>query len=394
MEVALVLFWAATGLTFYAYAGYPLLIALLGRLVRRRVAKAEIEPTVTILITAYNEEKDIAAKIKNCLELNYPKDKLEIVVASDGSTDGTDNIVKHLAEEYQREVRIVLHRVAGRKGKTGAQNSAIQVCRGDIIVFSDAACLYDPGTVRALVRNYADARVGAVSGRADYFIKEEGSVGECTGLFWRLENFIKSQQSRLWTLTGATGPIYSSRRDLYTPLPPRIISDLVEPLTILQRGYRVVFEPEARALEETAGRAADEFKMRIRVIVRGMNGILFVRDLLNPLRHPWVSFQLLSHKVSRWLVPINCLVALGANVPLALSGSRFYLAALGLQVSFYALAALGYSLDRAGRKIRILSIPLYFCVVNIASLISLFKVIRNENIVTWQPQRSARPTAR
>lgn len=381
------LFWLGVGLVFWSYAGYPIFIALLGFVVRRKVHKKDFEPKVTILITAYNEEKDIEAKIANCLELDYPKDKLQIVVASDGSSDRTDEIVQGIAARNAGGVEILLWRVEGRKGKTAAQNSAVTVSTGDIIVFSDAASMYDKPTLRAFVRNYADPRVGAVSGRYDYFVKEGSSVGKGADLFWRFENFVKTQQSRIWTLTGASGCIYSLRRELYTELPAEIISDLCEPLTVVRKGYRVVFEPEAHALEETAGKAKDEFKMRVRVIVRGMNGMLFVRSLYNPFRHPWVAFQLWSHKVSRWLVWAYCLMALIGNVPLAMTGNRFYQATMALQVAFYVMALLAYFVEKAGKRIKILSIPLYFCVVNIASAISLWKVMRSEKIVTWQTQR-------
>jgi cellulose synthase/poly-beta-1,6-N-acetylglucosamine synthase-like glycosyltransferase len=383
--IAKITFWVCLALIGYAYVGYPLLIVLISFFVNNKVKTAPIEPKVSLLITAYNEEKHIETKLKNCLELNYPKDRLEIVVASDGSTDSTDDIVKSY-EKNIAGIKVVLHRVEGRLGKTATQNSALKACKGEIIVFSDAACMYDPGAIRALVRNYADPTVGAVSGMYNYTNIKGSSVGFATILFWNLENFIKSKQTKIKTITGCCGCIYSIRKAFYTPLPPDIISDLVEPLTILQKGYRIVFEPAALALEETAGKTEEEFKMRIRVIVRGMNGMLFVRKLYNPFKYPFVSMQLISHKLMRWLVPVFCIVAFLSNLVLA-GTSPVYAALLLVQLLFYFLAGLGYALDKRGVHKKIFYLPLYFCTLNLASLISMFKVLRRENIVTWQTQR-------
>ncbi|MDP1813240.1 MAG: glycosyltransferase family 2 protein [Leadbetterella sp.] len=380
-----ILFWLSILLVFYAYAGYPLLISLLSLLVNKKVRSKEIEPFVTLLITAFNEEKDIAAKLRNSLQLNYPKDKFEILVASDGSTDETDEIVKSF-ENNEMGVKVRLHRVEGRVGKTATQNSAVKVCKGEIIIFSDAASLYDPHVIRAFVRNYADPDVGAVSGMYTYEVKEGVSTGLATKIFWNLENFIKSRQTKIRTITGCCGCIYSLRKDLYVDLPATVISDLVEPLMILQKGYRIILEPEATALEETAGKTVDEFKMRIRVIVRGMTGMLFARKLYNPIKYPFVSLQLISHKVMRWLVPVFCLVIFFSNVVLALS-SQFYILLFMGQLLFYALAGIGFFLEKKGVHKVVFYLPLYFCIVNIAALISMFKVLKGENIVTWQTQR-------
>lgn len=380
-----ILFWLALFLIFYAYVGYPLLIALISLLMNNRVKQKDIEPSVTLLITAFNEEKDIADKLKNSLALDYPKDKFEILVASDGSTDATDEIVRSF-ENNEAGVRVVLHRVEGRVGKTATQNSAVKACIGEIIIFSDAASMYDRNAIRAFVRNYADPHVGAVSGMYTYEVVEGASTGLATKVFWNLENFIKSRQTKIKTITGCCGCIYSLRKELYTDLPATIISDLVEPLMILQKGYRIVFEPEANALEETAGKSVDEFRMRIRVIVRGMTGMLYARRLYNPFKYPFVSLQLISHKVMRWLVPIFCIVAFVTNALLAGSSLPYMLLIIG-QILFYLMAAIGFFLEKQGIHKKIFYLPLYFCIVNIAALISMFKVIKGENIVTWQTQR-------
>ncbi len=381
----LILFWVSLALITYSYVGYPLLTIFISFFIRKKVNTAEIVPFVSLLITAYNEETDIEAKLKNSLGLDYPKDKYEIIVASDSSTDTTDDIVRSY-ENNKAGVRVVLHRVEGRYGKTAVQNSAVNVCKGEIIIFSDAASIYKHDAIRAIVRNYADPTVGAVSGMYKYINKKGSSVGYATILFWALENFIKSRQTKIKTITGCCGCIYSVRKDLYTPLPATIISDLVEPLTILQKGYRIIFEPAALAFEETTEKTEEEFKMRIRVIVRGMNGMLFVRKLFNPFRYPFVSMQLISHKVMRWLVPVFCIVVFASSLFLAINSPLFSIF-LTLQLIFYSLAIIGCFLEKKGIHMKIFYLPLYFCIVNIASLISMFKVLMKENIVIWQTQR-------
>lgn len=383
--IAEILFWGAGALIVYAYAGYPLLITLISIFIDNKVNTEDIEPSVSLLIAAYNEEKDIGRKLVNSLELDYPADKFEIVVASDGSIDATDDIVRSY-EKNDRGIRVVLHRVEGRLGKTAAQNSAVRICRGDIIVFSDAASMYDKHAIKALVRNYADPSVGAVSGMYKYINKKGSSVGFATILFWNFENFIKRRQTRIRTTTGCCGCIYSVRKDLYTELPPDIISDLVEPLSILRKGYRIVFESGALAFEETTEKPKDEFMMRVRVIVRGMNGLLYMRALLNPFKYPFVSFQLFSHKILRWLIPVFCIIILLSNLILAAEDgfNRFLLAA---QLIFYSLAITGFFLEKKGIRKKIFYLPMYFTIVNAASLVSLLKVFKGENIVVWQTQR-------
>lgn len=374
------IFWATVFIIFYTYIGYSITISLLSRLFNNPVKKGDFEPTVTFLITAYNEEKNLAQKIENTLSLDYPREKLDILVASDGSTDRTDEIVRGFAS---RGVRLV--RVEGRVGKTETQNRAVRAATGDIIIFSDATTRYEKGNIRKIVRNYADPTVGAVSGRYEYYNPTGATIGIGNILFWKYENHIKSSQTRIKTITGCCGCIYSLRRMLYEPLPPDIISDLVEPLKILEKGYRIAFEPEAVAYEETTEKASEEFHMRIRVISRGMRGLLYMKKLFNPFRFGFVSFQLFSHKLLRWLMPIFMIIILASN--LFLAGRPLYNATLALQAAFYAMALAAWLGEKAHLKLKLFSIPLYFFTVNIASLISLYKTLKGYKAVTWETVR-------
>ena len=376
-----VIFWSAVGAIVYAYGGYSLVIALLALVVRNPVRRADITPSVTVLITAYNEERDIAQKLEGTLALDYPRELLEIIVASDGSTDRTDEIVRGFES---RGVRLI--RVEGRVGKTGTQNEAVKHARGDIIVFSDATTTYDSQALRKLVRNYADPRIGAVSGRYEYRNPSGAPIGLGTVLFWKYENAIKSMQTRIWTITGCCGCIYSVRRSAYVPLPRDIISDLCQPLKILESGYRIAFEREAVAYEDALEESKGEFSMRVRVITRGMNGLIYMRKLLNPLRTPFVAFQLVSHKWMRWLVPVFAVVALIANA-MMLGGSLFYDVTFGLQLAFYSLALLAFLLEGRVRFPKVLGVPLYFVTVNLASITAMRRVSKGIRATTWETVR-------
>jgi len=343
--------------------------------------KKDIEPKVTFLITAYNEERSITAKLEDTLSLDYPKDKLEVMVASDGSTDRTDEIVRGFATRG-----VVLKRVEGRVGKTATQNEAVKAAIGEIVIFSDATTKYSKDAIRKIVRNYADEAVGAVSGRYEYVNPTGASVGIGTILFWKYENFIKSAQTRIKTITGCCGCIYSVRKKAYVLLPPDIISDLVEPLKIIEKGYRIVFEPEAVAYEETTEKPSEEFKMRIRVITRAMRGILYVKSLLNPFKYPFVSFQLISHKVLRWLIPFFLIGLLVSNYFL-IGTHWFYNLTFVMQISFYTIALLGMIADKLGKRFKMLAIPMYFCVVNTASLIAFFKTLKGQKTIVWETVR-------
>ena len=297
---ARVAFWLAAFLLFYVYAGYPLLLALIGLFIRRSCVEAGYTPRISVLIAAYNEEEAIERKIQQTLALEYPHEKLEVLVLSDCSTDRTDEIVKAFPDS-----RVRLVRMPERRGKTFAQNVGVKQATGEVIIFSDATAIYHPKALLYLACNYQDASVGAVSGRYQYFDPgEQSPTGLGSVAFWNYENLIKKMQSSIRTITGCCGCIYSVRKEAYTELPADIISDLVQPLQAIEKGYRVVFEDRALAYEETTQSTSEEFSMRVRVVTRAMRGLLSVSDLLKPWKFAWTAFQLWSHKIMRWMVPL------------------------------------------------------------------------------------------
>jgi len=381
MPLAEVLFWVSSAVLFYVYAGYPFLLAAIAMFVPRRRPEADFTPRLSILIAAYNEQTGIRRKIEQTLALDYPCDLIEILVLSDGSTDQTDAIVESFGDP-----RVRLLRVSGRKGKTNAQNEGVKTARGDVLIFSDATTIYHPQALRYLASNYADPKVGAVSGRYQYFDPAGRSpMGLGTIAFWNYENFMKVMQSRIRTISGCCGCIYSVRREAYTHLAPDVISDLVQPLHAIRQGYRVVFEERALAYEETTQSTSEEFSMRVRVVTRGIRGLLSVPTLLMPWRFGWVSFQLWSHKILRWLVPFFLLILLGSNLFLwQYSFHRLFLEAQGV---FYAITLFGLLLP-IQRLWKPLGIPLYFCTLNAAAFCSVIEVLRGKKYVVWETVRT------
>jgi cellulose synthase/poly-beta-1,6-N-acetylglucosamine synthase-like glycosyltransferase len=384
MLLALIVFWFAALAVVYVYVGYPALLALLAGFRPRRQgsdSSSSCTPSLSILIAACNEEANIEEKLRQTVHLDYPPDRLEILVLSDGSQDRTDEIVRSFPD-----ARVRLVRVAERRGKTNAQNVGVKQAAGEVLVFSDATTIYHPQALRYLAANYQDPGVGAVSGRYQYFDSKQSSpTGLGTIAFWNYENMIKVWQSRIKTLTGCCGCIYSVRRSAYTDLAPDIISDLVQPLWVIQKGYRVVLEGRALAYEETTESTAEEFAMRVRVVTRGMRGLLSVPDLLKPWKYPWIAFQLLSHKVLRWMVPLLLLLLLVSTA--ALMRLPYFRLFLALQLAFYGLAVLQL-LVPMHRWWKPLGVPLYFCTLNAAAALGIIELLRGKKYVVWQPVRN------
>ncbi|MEO6030246.1 MAG: glycosyltransferase family 2 protein [Candidatus Binatia bacterium] len=375
-----VLFWFCAGAMAYVYVGYPVLLFLVSRVFDRRVAKAPITPTVTMVIAAYNEEEAIARKLDNSLALDYPVDRLDILVASDGSKDGTNGIVR--AYEARHPGRVTLLDLP-RGGKTVGQNHAADVAKGEILVFSDATTMYDAQAVRAMVANYADPLVGSVGGDVRYVREGEEASAKGRQMYWNYEASIRRWESRIFTVIGATGCIYSMRKSLYTHLHPAAISDFVQPARALIKGYRSVVEDDATCYEVAESKQmGDELRRRARVVHRGIKGVGFMPEVLNPLQHPFLLFQIISHRLLRWGIPFLLIGAFVANA--FLLDSWFYQLTFVGQLLFYGGALAALVLDRFGVRPRGLFIPLYFCLVNLAPLIAVWSLLKGEEKIVWE----------
>ncbi len=378
---AQVVWWLSAAALGYTYVGYPLLVYVVSRLRPRPVRRAEWQPTVSVIITAYNEERALAGKLDNTLALDYPADKLEIIVASDCSTDRTDEIVRAYAP---RGVR--LHRQLERLGKTAAQNEAVQLARGEVILFSDATTLYQTDVLRALVPNFADESVGCVAGRLIYVDPGATAVGQGAKSYWGYESFLKRHESRACSLIGASGCLYAVRRTAYVPLYHEACSDFIIATKMVEQGLRAVYEPAAVCVEETNQRADRELRMRVRVITQTFTDLWRHRALMNPLRSGFYAIELLSHKVMRYLVPVFLLLLLITSALLA-PRSIFYAVAFLGQLCCYAAAALGWLCERMGVRVRLLAMPQYFVLANLASVLAFYQFVRGERYARWEPIR-------
>jgi cellulose synthase/poly-beta-1,6-N-acetylglucosamine synthase-like glycosyltransferase len=380
--VATIVFIGAVVLIAYTYAGYPAVIFLLGRAIGRPVRKRDdITPKVSIIIAAFNEERDIAAKLENTLSLDYPKNQLEIMVASDCCTDSTDDIVNSYAQHG-----IQLVRQPKRLGKTSAQNQAARISTGEIILFSDATTRYELDTVRKVVRGFADPAVGCVTGRVVYVDPGATAVGRGMRSYWGYESFLRQCESLCGGLIGVCGCLYAVRRRNYRPLANDMCSDFVIASDIHLQGLKAVYEPEAVATELTNGRGRDEFRMRVRIAEQTVSSLSRYRQILNPFRHGIFAFQMLCHKVLRYTVPAWLVVLFVSNL-LVLNAGPVYRMALAAQSAFYLLALGGWVLERLGIKQGLLGVPYYFVLSNAAVVWGFIKFARGESHVVWQPIR-------
>ena len=371
--LAQTIFWIAILIPFYAYIGYPLVLLALRLLIRREVKKGPIQPFISLLIPAYNEDDVIARKIENSLALDYPAELLEIVVASDGSKDRTAEIAQKLADGQR--VRVLAF--PQNRGKIATLNASIPELRGEIVVFSDAPAMLFPGSVRLLIENFADPAVGAVSGLYKVVKADEVDVGKSEDLYWKYETFLKIQESQIDSTLGGHGHLHAIRKDLY-PYPPAgtINDDYIIPVSVLAKGYRAVYEPSAVVYEEAHEMTG--FGRRIRIMAGNIQQIREIKGLLHPFR-PMALFFFLSHKVSRLVVPFAMLVALIAN--LFLLGSRFYFAIFCAQLAFYLLAALGTVWPL---RPKILMLPFYFSMINAATFFGFYHALTQRRGMAWK----------
>lgn len=381
--MALLLFWFSFTLLAYVYVGYPLLVTIAGRLRVRSVQQRDIAPRVSILISAYNEARHIEATVRNKIELDYPASSLEVIVISDGSTDGTDAIVQRLEREFPGRVRLLVQNP--RQGKTAALNRAVSEASGEILVFSDANSLYERDALRRLIRNFADPQVGYVSGKMLYGSPGDATVGEACSAYMRYENFLREQETRIGSIVGVDGGIDAVRKILYRAMRPDQLPDFVLPLGVVEQGYRVVYEPDAVLREEALKSARDEYRMRVRVSLRALWALWDMRQLLSPRRDRLFAWQLLSHKWLRYLAFAFMLGAVAANAALW-DVHEFYRWTLAMQAAFYLAALAGYLLDRIGRQNRLFFIPYYFVLINVGAAHACGKFLAGQKQVLWNPR--------
>ena len=376
------LVWSGLLLIGYVYAGYPIILWILTRFRHRPVFQDDIVPGVTLLISAFNEVRVIGSKLENALALDYPHEQLEILVVSDASTDGTDIIVESFAE---RGVKLL--RMHERQGKTIGINAAVQQARGNIIVFSDANILYQKDAIRRLVRNFADPKVGCVTGNSCYSENSQSSAHVQENTYWQYEQTIRALESQMGSTVGGDGAIFAIRKDLYSPLPHDAINDLVIPLQIVARGYRAVFEPEAIGYEQSAGSYVSEFRRKRRIVNRSWHGVRSVPQVLDPRAVGIFAWQVWSHKVLRWLIlPMVLGVAIGCFVAFP-AGLIYRIGALGFVASVVIAGIGALARTSIGGLSRVAQGLFYFYMVNLAAFMGIIAAMSGRVEVTWTPER-------
>lgn len=373
--------WLSVIVVVFVTVGYPIFLALCGPLARRRRHIDGSERHVSLIIAAYNEATVIARKIENALALDYPRERIEIFVASDGSTDRTDEIVQSFGD------RGIFLRRFPRTGKTGMQNEMARIAKGEILVFSDANAFYRPDAIRKLVRNFADPDVACVCGQLVYDGSSTGA-GASESSYWNYEKFMKQRESDLSSAIGANGSIYAVRRSDYVEIDKDLISDFVEPLALVLRRKRVVYEPEAISVEAASTTYGVEFRRKVRILTRSIQGLLHMRALLNPFQYGIFSFQLLMHKLLRFLTPLFLMTGFASLAALAIVGR--YRALFLLSIVALAIAVTVGRGGEGGRSnpiMRASHVLYYYVMVNYALVLAWANILRGKRITFWSPER-------
>jgi glycosyltransferase involved in cell wall biosynthesis len=374
-----IIFWISIGLVMYAYFGYPILLWVLTHLRSRDVLKGDISPSVTFIITAYNEEARIQEKLDNTLQLIYPVGKLEILVASDCSSDRTDEIVSFYAV---RGIRLI--RAVSRKGKEAAQKLAVEAATGEILVFSDVATILPNNAITNIVKNFHDSSVGCVSS-VDRFLDHDGCVsGE--GLYVRYEMFLRSLETRANSLVGLSGSFFAARSMVCKRgWSDDLQSDFNTVLNSVRLGLRGVADPDSIGYYKNIADERKEYDRKVRTVLRGISVFMRSWGLVNPLCYPVFAWQLVSHKLCRWVVPFGMLTALLSNAVQA-TASAWYAVLFASQVMFYGVA-LGGVLVRPLLKLSLVRLPSFFLVVNVSILQAWILYWSGERVVVWEPSK-------
>jgi cellulose synthase/poly-beta-1,6-N-acetylglucosamine synthase-like glycosyltransferase len=389
VDIISVIFWFGILVVGYTYVGYGIIIYIFSKLKKRTnvldSAPDEQLPLVTLLVAAYNEADIIRDKIKNTLELDYPKNKLEIFFVTDGSTDRTPEIVK----EYPA---IQLFHSFERKGKIHAVNRVMKSVKTPIVIFCDANTDLNREAIKYIVRHYQDPTIGGVAGEKRILSKDKDNAsGSGEGLYWKYESFLKKKDAEVYSIVGAAGELFSVRTELFEePAENMIIEDFYLSMRITAKGYRFAYEPDAFAMETASASVKEEWKRKVRISAGGFQAMAKLSYLLNPFRYGMLSFQYISHRVLRWtLAPLFLPIIFFTNVWLAFSGIPFYQLTMILQVLFYGLAFSGYLLRDKKIGIKGFFVPYYFAVMNLSVYFGLNRYLRGKQSVVWEKAKRA-----
>ncbi|UCE24392.1 MAG: glycosyltransferase family 2 protein [Candidatus Zixiibacteriota bacterium] len=374
MPIAEIIFWLSILGVFWAYFGYWLMLKLMSMIHTRTVRKEDFQPQISLIITAYNEERRIREKIENTLALDYPRDKLEIIVVSDASTDGTEDIVRSFAD---RGVKLLV--IGERHGKHHGQGRGIRMAKSDIVVLTDATTFLDRDGVSKIIRNFADPTIGCVS--SEDRMKSSASNASGEGLYVTYEMQLRSAESAVGSLVGVSGSFYAVRKHLCEHWIDNMSSDFYMPSVAKINGYRTVLEPEALGYYEVVRDPEKEFIRKVRTVVHGYEVLFRFFRVLNPFKYGFYSLQMFSHKLCRWLVPLFLISALISNLFLWQTGILYQMTLL-TQLALYLMALLAHLVKRL-QDVVLFKVPFFFAMVNISILVAWYKYLTGQEYVVW-----------
>jgi len=381
-------FWISLFIIFYTYIGYGLILYLLvfiRRLFKGKrqipVLKHEDFPSCTLVIAAYNEENFILKKISNTLSLIYPEGKLEILFITDGSTDQTPKILGQYPQ-------IKLMHQLERNGKVAALHRAVEQIKSEIIIFTDANTLLNKDALMTIAIHYADKKIGAVAGEKRVFSEERADAGTAgEGFYWKYESKLKKWDSELHSVVGAAGELFSVRRELYQAVPEdTILDDFMISMLIALKGYRILYEPRAFAIENASANISEELKRKVRIAAGGIQSIMRLKPLFNIFKYGTLSFQYISHRVLRWTItPFLLIIVFILNIFICLQADHFlYILLMASQTFFYLLACIGMVFENKELRIKAFFIPYYFCVMNFAIFAGIKRFIGSQQSAVWE----------
>ena len=382
-----IIFWVFLFIIFYSYIGYGILLFFLVKMKKLVVRKSVVtnedyEPEVTLFVAAYNEKDFLEQKINNSYSLDYPKEKVRQVWVTDGSDDGTPDLLK----KYKG---VEVYHKPERAGKIAAMNRGMEFVKTPIVIFSDGNTMLGKESIRRIVNLFKDPNVGCVSGEKRVAITDSTAATE--GIYWKYESALKRWDAELNTVVGAAGELFAVRTELHEPVEPdTLLDDFIISLRIAEKGYKIQYDPEAYALENPSANVREELKRKIRISAGGIQSIIRLKELLNPFKFGLLSFQYISHRVLRWtLAPLGLLVILVCNFFLAMHWGFFnfqniYPWLFWGQLLFYIAALTGWLLEDRNIKVKLLYIPFYFFIMNLAVYLGLFRYIRKQQSVNWE----------
>jgi cellulose synthase/poly-beta-1,6-N-acetylglucosamine synthase-like glycosyltransferase len=396
MTGLMITFWILLFIVFYAYIGYGILLFLLVRMKRlfhsskRENHPDTYEPDVTLFVAAYNECDYVDTKVKNSMELDYPREKLHLIWVTDGSDDGTPDLLK----KYEG---IEVYHLPERNGKIGAINRGMKLVKSPIVVFSDANSMLGKESIRRIVSLFSDPKVGCVSGEKRIFSKDkDAAAGAGEGLYWKYESTLKKWDAELYSVVGAAGELFAIRTELYQEVEPdTLLDDFIISLRVAQKGYTIQYDPEAYAIETASANVKEELKRKVRISAGGIQSVIRLKSLFNIFKYGILSFQFISHRILRWtLAPFSLLLMLIASFILALHEGLFgfglYSILFWLQVIFYLAALLGWYLENRSVRVKLLFVPYYFFIMNLSVFLGLIRYFKRSQSVNWERARRGR----